>query len=115
MCNRCDYDSPDNRIYVDPLTNEYYLDIETSEWDEYDDGFVHQREYIEYCPWCGRKLGGKMVQKQKRVQLFENEDVVLEQRGNRYYLSLYDKEGKFQREVTIDVKDDYKVGLGNCK
>nr|DAJ45837.1 MAG TPA: hypothetical protein [Caudoviricetes sp.] len=27
MCNRCDYDSPDNRIYVDPLTNEYYLDI----------------------------------------------------------------------------------------
>lgn len=54
-------------------------------------------------------------QKQKRVQLFENEDVVLEQRGNRYYLSLYDKKGNFQREVTIDVKDDYKVGLGNCK
>lgn len=50
MCNRCDYDSPDNRIYVDPLTNEYYLDIETSEWDEYDDGFVHQKEYISYCP-----------------------------------------------------------------
>lgn len=43
MCNRCDYDSPDNRIYVDSLTNEYYLDIETSEWDEYDDGFVHQK------------------------------------------------------------------------
>ena len=61
------------------------------------------------------KPENKSVQKQKRVQLFENEDVVLEQRGNRYYLSLYDKEGKFQREVTIDVKDDYKVGLGNCK
>ena len=45
------------QIYVDPLTNEYYLDIETSEWDEYDDGFVHQKEYIAYCPWCGRKLG----------------------------------------------------------
>ena len=28
MCNRCDYESPDNQIYVDPLTNEYYLDIE---------------------------------------------------------------------------------------
>jgi len=40
MCNRCNYDSPDNQIYVDPLTNEYYLDIETSEWDEYDDAFV---------------------------------------------------------------------------
>lgn len=61
------------------------------------------------------KVENKPVQKQKRVQLFENEDVVLEQRGNRYYLSLYDKEGKFQREVTIDVKDDYKVGLCNGK
>ena len=61
------------------------------------------------------KVETKPVQKQKRVELFENEDVVLEQRGNRQYLSLYDKEGKFQREVTIDVKDDYKVGLGNCK
>ena len=61
------------------------------------------------------KVETKPVQKQKRIQLFENEDVVLEQRGNRYYLSLYDKEGKFQREVTIDVKDDYKVGLCNGK
>lgn len=61
------------------------------------------------------KAENKPVQKQKRIELFENEDVVLEQRGNRYYLSLYDKKGKFQREVTIDVKDDYKVGLGNCK
>lgn len=61
------------------------------------------------------KVETKPVQKQKRVELFENEDVVLEQRGNRYCLSLYDKEGKFQREVTIDVKDDYKVGLCNGK
>ena len=61
------------------------------------------------------RIEDKPVQKQKRIELFENEDVVLEQRGNRYYLSLYNKEGKFQREVTIDVKDDYKVGLGNCK
>lgn len=61
------------------------------------------------------RIEDKPAQKQKRVQLFENEDVILEQRGNRYYLSLYDKKGNFQREVTIDVKDDYKVGLGNCK
>lgn len=65
--------------------------------------------------WTSGKEKIRMVQKQKRVQLFENEDVVLEQRGNRYYLSLYDKEGKFQREVTIDVKDNYKVGLCNGK
>ena len=70
---------------------------------------------LEVAGALSNKTENKPVQKQKRVQLFENEDVVLEQRGNRYYLSLYDKEGKFQREVTIDVKDDYKVGLGNCK
>ena len=56
MCRYCDYESDDNRIFIDPLTNEYYLDIETSEWDDYDDGFVHQKGYINYCPWCGRKL-----------------------------------------------------------
>ena len=61
------------------------------------------------------KIEDKPIQKQRRVLLFENENLDLEQRGNKYYLSLYDKEGKFQREVTIDVKDDYKVGLGNCK
>ena len=62
------------------------------------------------------KVETKPVQKQRRVLLFENENLDLEQRGsNRYYLSLYDKEGKFQREVTIDVKDDYSVELRNCK
>ena len=70
---------------------------------------------LEVASALSNKTENKPVQKQKRVQLFENGDVILEQRGNRYYLSLYDKEGKFQREVTIDVKDDYKVGLGNCK
>ena len=61
------------------------------------------------------KVENKPVQKQRRILLFENENLDLEQRGNKYYLSLYDKQGKIQREVTIDVKDDYKVGLGNCK
>ena len=60
-------------------------------------------------------IDNESTQKQRRVLLFENENLDLEQRGNRYYLSLYDKKGKFQREVTIDVKDDYNVGLGNCK
>lgn len=70
---------------------------------------------LEVASALSNKTENKPVQKQKRVELFENEDVVLEQRGNKYYLSLFDKDGKFQREVTIDVKDDYKVGLGNCK
>lgn len=61
------------------------------------------------------KVENKPMQKQRRVLLFENENLDLEQRGNRYYLSLYDKKGKFQREITVDVKDDYKVGLCNGK
>ena len=61
------------------------------------------------------KVENEPTQKQRRVLLFENENLDLEQRGNKYYLSLYNKEGKFQREVTIDVKDDYKVGLCNSK
>ena len=61
------------------------------------------------------KIENEPMQKQRRVLLFENENLDLEQRGNRYYLSLYNMEGKFQREVTIDVKDDYSVELRNCK
>ena len=72
--------------------------------------FVGSKEAINNL-----KVENKPMQKQRRVLLFENENLDLEQRGNRYYLSLYDKEGKFQREVTIDVKDDYKVGLCNSK
>lgn len=56
MCNQCDYNSPDNQIYIDPLTDDYYMDIEISEWDQYDGGYIRQRIYIDYCPWCGRKL-----------------------------------------------------------
>lgn len=72
--------------------------------------FVGSKEAINNL-----KVENKPMQRQRRVLLFENENLDLEQRGNRYYLSLYDKEGKFQREVTIDVKDDYKVGLCNGK
>lgn len=56
MCKYCDYDSGDNCIYIDPLDRQWYMEIQTSEWSYYDDNFVHQRVYIDYCPWCGRKL-----------------------------------------------------------
>lgn len=56
MCKYCDQHSNDCCIYSDSLTKEWYEDIETFEWDDYDDGFVHQKNYINYCPYCGRKL-----------------------------------------------------------
>lgn len=51
--------------------------------------------------------------KEKRVQLFENDNLILEQRENKYYLSFFDDKGKFRREVTITLKDDYKVTTFN--
>lgn len=56
MCKYCDQHSNDCCIYFDSLTKEWYEDIETFEWDDYDDGYVHQKNYINYCPYCGRKL-----------------------------------------------------------
>lgn len=55
MCRYCNYESDDNQIFIDPLINEYYLDIETMIWDSYNEDFFHDKEYINYCPWCGRK------------------------------------------------------------
>ena len=52
------------------------------------------------------KIEDKPIQKQRRVLLFEDENLDLEQRGNKYYLSLYDTIGRFKKEVTIDMKDD---------
>lgn len=60
------------------------------------------------------KIENEPMQKQRRVLLFENENLDLEQRGNRYYLSLYNKEGKFQREVTIDVRMTIKLDFATA-
>ena len=92
------------------------VDKHTKDDDRLDDDISCILEEITSPIQVGSiKIEGKPIQKQRRVLLFENENLDLEQRGNKYYLSLYNKDGKFQREVTIDVKDDYKVGLGNCK
>ena len=41
------------------ILGEYYLDVETMQWDDYDDGFLHIKINISYCPYCGRKLDDK--------------------------------------------------------
>ena len=61
---------------------------------------------LEVVSALSNKPENKSVQKQRRVLLFENENVDLEQRGNKYYLSLYDTIGRFKKEITIDMKDD---------
>lgn len=56
MCEHCNGDSSRRNIFINPLTDEWYIDIETSQWDEYDDDWIHEKEYISYCPYCGRDL-----------------------------------------------------------
>lgn len=54
--------------------------------------------------------------KEKRKELYEDKEVVLEKRGDSYFLSLYNKNtGAFMREVCVKVKDDGKVALSNYK
>ena len=56
MCKYCNIDSDNCCIYHDEDNNHNFIDIETSQWDEYNDEFFCFREYINYCPYCGRKL-----------------------------------------------------------
>lgn len=57
MCPYCNYDSDDNMIFKDTLINTWYLRVEGSMWDEYNDDWVWEHVYdISYCPFCGRKL-----------------------------------------------------------
>lgn len=60
MCKYCDYDSDYCEIFQDGTDGAWYLDHETGEWDEYDDGFIHDKIYIGYCPYCGRDLENKV-------------------------------------------------------
>lgn len=55
MCKDCCPNSFDNVIHYDENNIPYYLH-ETMEWDDYNDGFVYDKIYINYCPWCGRAL-----------------------------------------------------------
>lgn len=55
MCNYCDENSSECEIFRGNYG--YYLNVETSEWDEFYDELLHFRLCINYCPYCGRKLG----------------------------------------------------------
>ena len=56
MCKYCDGESSANVIWLDSLTGDYYIELFTSNWDDYNDGFERIQEFINYCPYCGRKL-----------------------------------------------------------
>lgn len=53
--------------------------------------------------------------KEKRKELYEDDNVILEQRGNTYYISYYNNNGEFQRECVIRFKEDGKCTMSNGK
>lgn len=55
-CNYCDINSDDCEYFQD-FADEWYQDIETQEWDNYDDDYIHIKNYgVRYCQYCGREL-----------------------------------------------------------
>lgn len=56
MCKNCEYNSDECCIFQDGLTGDFYYYHRTSQWDSYDDDWVYDRIYLNFCPWCGREL-----------------------------------------------------------
>ena len=55
-CEYCDSESDKCKVFKNPISQEYYLDIETLQWEDEMDDFMHVTEDILYCPYCGRRL-----------------------------------------------------------
>lgn len=53
MCEYCN-DEQDDIFKFD--LDKWYLRVEGSSWDDYNDCFEYTDIQIEYCPHCGRKL-----------------------------------------------------------
>ena len=50
-CGACD-----EEIFYNHELKQWYLKVETSEWDHYNDGFYEVHIPINYCPECGKHL-----------------------------------------------------------
>ena len=50
-------------------TGEWYLNVWTSKWDDYEDEFVHEQIPIKYCPYTGKELKEDTVCEYNQEQL----------------------------------------------
>ena len=91
MCKYCDYESNDCEIFQDPLDNSWYLNHETGEWDNYNDGFVYDKIYINYSPYCGRDLENKVDFLKDRTPVFRFTTEYTLDNVNKIYNSLLEK------------------------
>lgn len=91
MCKYCDSASNECEIFFEPLTHEYFLDIQTSEWDTYNDDWVYQKEYISYCPWCGRDLENRVDFLKDKTPVFKFTTEYTLDNVNKIYKSLLER------------------------
>lgn len=91
MCKYCNPESNECEIFFEPLTHEYFLDIQTSEWDAYNDDWVYQKEYISYCPWCGRDLENKVDFLKDKTPVFKFTTEYTLDDVNKIYKSLLER------------------------
>jgi len=59
MCKYCDYNDDNCEIFQDGASSDWYLNVRTDTWDKYDDDWIYERVFINYCPFCGRDLYAK--------------------------------------------------------
>ena len=55
------YEKQEREIGCEHCNNTDYIfesqqKIETTQWDEYEDGFIVIRQHINFCPMCGKRL-----------------------------------------------------------
>ncbi len=59
-CEYCDSKSDKCKVFKNLISQEYYLDIETFQWEDEIDDYMHVTETVLYCPYCGRKLNNDL-------------------------------------------------------
>ena len=69
MCDYCNPKMYDREVYYDATSDTWFLDIETREWSDYNDDFVHIKRQINYCPYCGRRLRCKNEKNEVYIEM----------------------------------------------
>lgn len=58
MCDYCDNKSIYKQVYTDSV-GRHYRYVAREQWDKFSDEYVYIKDYIDKCPWCGRKLSNE--------------------------------------------------------
>lgn len=74
MCDMCNPKMYDREVYYNSTDDAWYLDIETGEWSDYNDDFIHIQRQINYCPYCGRRLYCKNEKNEIHTECYDDEE-----------------------------------------